>query len=102
MGLDEAEVRQEEVDPVAAEAALGSGGGKAGVADNREEASLEGVRGAAERLRVEDPFQTTDAGTAQLPVERRTQSVGADQVETIGLVDGVFDLLRRQFGREVD
>ena len=28
--------------------------------------------------------------------------MGADQVEAVGLVDGVFDLVRRQLGREVD
>ena len=103
VGLDdEAEVGPEEVDPIAAEAALGLGRGKAGLADDREEAPLERVRGAAEGLRVEDPLQPTDARAARLLVERRAESVGADQVEAVGLVDGVFDLLRRQLGREVD
>jgi hypothetical protein len=94
--------RPEEVDSIAAEAALGLGHGKAGLADDREEAPLERVRGAAERLRVEDPLQATNAGTLRLSGERGTESVGADQVEPIGLIDSVFDLLRRQLGRKVD
>jgi hypothetical protein len=35
-------------------------------------------------------------------VERRAEVGSADQVEPIRLVDGVFDLLRRQLRREVD
>jgi chaperonin GroES len=94
--------RPEEVDSIAAEAALGLGRGNAGVADDREETALERVRGPAEGLRVEDPLQLTNARAAWLSVERRPKSLGADQIEAVGLVDGVFDVMHGQFGREID
>jgi hypothetical protein len=53
-------------------------------------------------LGVEDPLQLADARTLRHAIKRRTESVGADQIEPVGLIDGVFDLLRRQLGREVD
>jgi hypothetical protein len=94
--------RPEEVDSIAAEAPLGLGRGNAGLANDREKAALERIRGPAEGLRVEDPLQATNAGTLRLFVERGAESVGADQVEAVRLVHSVFDLLRRQLGREVD
>jgi hypothetical protein len=103
VGLDhEAEVGPEEVDPVAAESTLRVWHRQAGVADDREEATLERVRRPTEGLRVKDPFQPTDPGTLRLFVKRRTEPMGADQVEPVRLVDGIFDLVVGQASREVD
>jgi hypothetical protein len=103
VGLDdEAESGPEEVDSIATQTALGLGWRDAGLADDREEAPLERVRRATEGLRVEDPLQPTDARTGRLILERRAEVGRADQVEAVGLVDGIFDVGRAQFHRQVD